>query len=262
MLGEYLRYSDDADFVFSLYNTFVQPAANFLVRFMDSQTQLPHASYDLWEEKFLTSTYTTALTYRGLLTAATLADRYDYPDDGVAWRDAAKMIAAGTDVFFDAENQSLRKGYLLKEDGSLQFDNVLDISSFFAAWKYELLDDANGHLTATLHAIEEKLLGQSPIGGSPRYEFDNYFASKPAYKGNPWFVTTLWLAQYYAHHGSGQKADELIDWALDLRLPSGMLSEQVEPTTGVPLSVTPLVWSHAELINAILDVRDASQKQS
>ncbi|CAN5373280.1 glycoside hydrolase family 15 protein [soil metagenome] len=260
MLGEYLRYSDDEDFVFSLYNTFVQPAANFLTRFVDTQTRLPHASYDLWEEKFLTSTYTTAVTYRALLVAAELADRYDYPDDGVTWRDGAKMVAAGTDVFFDPETSSLRKGYLLKEDGSLQFDNVLDVSSLFGAWKYRLFADDNSYVAQTAVAIEQKLLEQSPIGGSPRYEHDNYFESKPAYQGNPWFVTTLWLAQYYASTGNTDKASKLVDWTLSLQLPSGMLSEQVEPTTGVPISVTPLVWSHAELINAILDLQTAAQE--
>jgi GH15 family glucan-1,4-alpha-glucosidase len=30
MLGEYLEYSQDLDFIDSMYETFVQPAANFL----------------------------------------------------------------------------------------------------------------------------------------------------------------------------------------------------------------------------------------
>lgn len=254
MLGEYLRYSDDSDFVFSLYTTFIQPAANFLTKFVDAQTRLPHASYDLWEEKFLTSTYTTAITYQALLVAAGLADKFEYPDDGVSWRDAAATIRQGAEVFFDSAEQRLRKGYLLKEDGSLQFDNTLDVSSLYGAWRFGLYDVKDEHITQTVKRIEELLLDQSPTKGSPRYEHDNYFASKPAYQGNPWFVTTLWIAQYYAGNDRRDDAKRLIDWTLSLQLPSGMLSEQVEPTTGVPLSVTPLVWSHAELINAILDI--------
>ena len=31
-------------------------------------------------------------------------------------------------------------------------------------------------------------------------------------------------------------------------LPGGLLSEQVDPHTGAPLSVSPLTWSHAELV--------------
>lgn len=262
MIGEYLHYSKDKDFVFGLYNTFIQPAANFLARFVDGQTRLPHASYDLWEEKFLTSTYTTAVTHQALLVAARLADLFDYPDDQVAWLEAAKTIQAGAAVFFDNERQALRKGYLLKEDGSLQFDNTLDVSSLFGGWRYELFAENDNIITSTVKRIESTLLNQSPIGGSPRYEHDKYFESKPAYQGNPWFVTTLWLAQYYAGENQLEAASSLLDWTLRLQLPSGMLSEQVEPTTGVPLSVTPLVWSHAELINTILVIADQAKDQA
>ena len=260
MLREYLRYSQDSDFVFNLYTTFVQPAANFLARFVDEQTCLPHASYDLWEEKFLTSTYTTALAYRALTVAAELADYYNYPDDSVAWNDAAKTIRSGANVFFDSDRKLLRKGYLLQDNGSLQFDSVLDISSLYGAWKFGLFKQHDEFITQTVTQIEQTLLNQSPIGGSPRYENDNYFASKPAYLGNPWFVTTLWIAQYYAATERKQEAQKLLDWTFSLQMPSGVLSEQVEPSTGVPISVTPLVWSHAELINTILDLITPPEK--
>jgi GH15 family glucan-1,4-alpha-glucosidase len=72
--------------------------------------------------------------------------------------------------------------------------------------------------------------------------------------GNPWFVTTLWLAQYYCRSNNQAKAQALIDWTIAHALPSGVLSEQINPQDGSPLSVTPLVWSHAELINTILDL--------
>jgi GH15 family glucan-1,4-alpha-glucosidase len=259
MLGEYLNYSQDSDFVFSQYETLVRPAANFLARHIDEHTRLPHASYDLWEEKFLTSTYSTAVTYRSLLTAASLAERFDFPEDTVKWQDAAKSILSGATVFFEHDRRALRKGFLLQDDGSLQFDNVIDVSSFYGAWKYGLYPPEDEFLTETLAQIEEILLDKSPSGGSPRYENDAYFASKPAYLGNPWFVTTFWLAQYYSSANRTVEAEKLLDWSLKLRLPSGMLSEQVEPTTGVPLSVTPLVWSHAELINTILDIKANKQ---
>lgn len=255
MLREYLRYSGDKDFVSSMYTTLIQPGAHFLARFIDEHTNLPHASYDLWEEKFLTSTYTTAVVYRALLTAAELADLFEYPDDGVRWRDVAKQIGTGATVFFDTERELLRKGYLLQPEGSLKFDNVLDTSSFYGAWRFGLYDNKQTNYVAkTVLAIEDLLLDVAPAGGVPRYEEDQYFASDPPFKGNPWFVTTLWLAQYYANSQRTTEANKLIDWALSGALPSGVLSEQVEPTTGAPVSVTPLVWSHAELINTILDI--------
>lgn len=224
-----------------------------MASFRDEQTKLPHASYDLWEEKFLTNTYTVALTYRALMVAADMATKLEFPDDAHAWRMAALEIAANCTVLYDTERGALRKGYLLQEDGSLQYDNTLDVSSFFAAYAYapEIFTDA---IQPTLAAITHDLLGASPSGGSPRYEYDRYFASEPAYFGNPWFVTTLWLAQYYARNYKKDMAEPLLEWTLAHRLASGVLSEQVSPSDGTPLSVTPLVWSHAELINALLDL--------
>jgi GH15 family glucan-1,4-alpha-glucosidase len=35
---------------------------------------------------------------------------------------------------------------------------------------------------------------------------------------------------------------------------SGALSEQFDPETGFAIGVTPLVWSHAEMINTLLDL--------
>jgi GH15 family glucan-1,4-alpha-glucosidase len=102
--------------------------------------------------------------------------------------------------------------------------------------------------------LEETLLNSSPSGGAPRYEHDNYFATDSKYLGNPWFVTTLWMAQYYARNDQLERCHELVDWTIKHALPSGVLSEQVNPSTGDPLSVTPLVWSHAELINTVLDM--------
>jgi glucoamylase len=51
-------------------------------------------------------------------------------------------------------------------------------------------------------------------------------------------------------------AEELIDWVLKRAVSSGALSEQVSPIDSSPVGVTPLVWSHAELINTLLDLQN------
>jgi GH15 family glucan-1,4-alpha-glucosidase len=258
MLGEYYDHTNDHDFVFSLYNTFIQPMGNFLTSFIDEQTQLPHASYDLWEEKFLTTTYTTAVVYQALLVAADFADKFEYPDDAVHWRAVAATILENSKVFFDPERKAFRKGFLLQDDGSLQFDGTLDVSSFYGVMMYSMHDMGPALAEQTLHTIEETLLDKTPSGGSPRYEHDRYFESNPPHLGNPWFVTTLWLAQYYIRKGQLDRAKHYIDWAIERALPSGMLAEQMNPDDSAPLSVTPLVWSHAELLNTILDFAKVS----
>lgn len=256
MLGEYFETSHDDTFVESMYTTFIQPAANFMTDFRDEATKLPHASYDLWEEKFLTTTYTTALVYRALLTAADLADAFEFPDDGVRWREAAAEIATNCHVLFNEERGALRKGYLVQDDGSLQFDNTLDVSSSYGALMFAAEAFGSKAIRSTFKVIENELLDKSPSGGSPRYEHDEYFVCNPPFMGNPWFVTTLWVAQYYLQLARNPDAEKLVDWTLAHAVSSGSLSEQINPSDGSPLSVTPLVWSHAELINTLLDLQN------
>ena len=253
MLGEYYDYSQDHDFVFSLYNTFVQPAANFIADFIDGHTKLPHASYDLWEEHFLTTTYTTAVTYQALLVAADFEEDFEYPDDAVRWRDVTSEILENSKIFFDKERGAFRKGFLLQEDGSLAFDNTLDMASLYGPMMFAQAMGSD-HIKQTAETMERILLDKTPSGGMPRYEHDGYFLVNQQYMGNPWHVTTLWLAQYYIRIGQLDKAKQYVAWTMFHALPSGMLSEQVNPITGEVVSVAPLVWSHAELVNTVLDL--------
>ncbi|HSX43363.1 MAG TPA: glycoside hydrolase family 15 protein [Candidatus Saccharimonadales bacterium] len=255
MLGEYYEASKDEEFVEGMYTTFIQPAANFMAEFRDDSTKLPHASYDLWEEKFSTSTYTTAITYRALHTAADLAETFEFPDDAVRWRDAADEMAKSCHILFDEDRGALRKGFLLQDDGSLQFDNTLDVSSGYGALMFATEAFGSKAVRSTFKVIESDIMSKSPSGGAPRYEHDTYFAGSSQYLGNPWFVTTLWMAQYYFQLARNPDAEQLIAWTLERAMSSGVLSEQIDPATSAPLSVAPLVWSHAELINTLLDLK-------
>lgn len=255
MLAEFYRESQDREFVESLYLTMVEPMANFMATYIDEETGLPHASYDLWEEKFMTHTYTTALVISALHAAASFADEFEYPDDAVAWRAAAEKISGNLTVFFDPERGLLRKGFLLRDDGSLRFDSTLDVSSAYGAMMFAGRAFGAQTIKSTYEGIERILLPNCPSGGAARYETDYYFRVSEKYYGNPWFVTTLWVAQYYLQTQQTQKAEELVTWTIAHALPSGILSEQIHPETGAPISVTPLVWSHAELINMLIDLR-------
>lgn len=251
MLHEFLQHNpSQEEFVRNLYGTLINPAANFMEQFIDTPTQLPHASYDLWEEKFLTSAYTVAVTYRALQAASDLAERFDHPDDALRWETAAELIAGNLAALHDPQTKILYKGFLLTKDDQRHSDETLDVSSLYGFDFFDL--PAPEAIAATRLAIEERLLDSAPIGGVPRYEGDNYFKSDPQYQGNPWFVTTLWLAQCYIKAGNREAAQRLIAWVERYALPSGMFSEQVNPTTGAHVGVTPLVWSHAEYIRTIL----------
>ena len=84
----------------------------------------------------------------------------------------------------------------------------------------------------TMRQVTEKLWCKTPIGGLARYENDPYFRSNPNVVGNPWIVTTLWLAEYYIASGNLPKALELLNWTANHALKSGVLPEQIDPTSG------------------------------
>ncbi len=255
MLGEYLEISGDKAFVEELYTTLVQRAANFMADFVDHRTGLPHASYDLWEQKFMTTTYTTATVYAALQSAARMADTFGYPDDAIRWQTAADDIKSHVDTFWDEESKYFVKGYLLLEDGSLQYDKVIDSSSLLGALTFGLIDNDDPRVSAALTTLTHELLNVTPSGGMLRYQNDDYFLERKQYKGNPWLVCTLWYAQYLVRIGKRDDARAIIDWVTQKATPSGVLSEQIDPETSGLLGVAPLVWSHAELARTILDLQ-------
>lgn len=251
MLNELYEASDDLTYIQNLYHTFVQPIANFLTEYIDEETGLPHASYDLWEQKFATFTYTVSTVIAGLEAAAKLAEAVDEPPDAVRWRKSAANIRARLDRLVHPDGY-FQKSFLLNDEGT-DYDTSIDIANMYGPFMYGELPIGDKRLTTTVQKVEQELFKRGPAGGVIRYVGDDYFLDKHEYGGNPWIVCTLWLAQYYISAGRTQEAHDLIQWALERQLPSGMLGEQFDPETGTPLGVTPLVWSHAEMINTILD---------
>jgi GH15 family glucan-1,4-alpha-glucosidase len=256
MLHQYLLQTDDDDFVSRFYASLVKPAATFLENFIDESTRLPHASYDLWEEKFLTSTYTVAVTYAGLKAASKIAEKFEHPDDAIRWQTVADEIRiASSKRLFNEERGYFYKGFLL-ENEHISYDEVIDVSSLYGALMFGLFDADSHEVTTSLTTLENTLLNKSPAGGLPRYEYDNYCRINESSLGNPWFVTTLWLAQMYIELGMKEKAIPIIEWTQAKMLKSGVLSEQINADTNEFMSVVPLIWSQAEFINTLLDVSD------
>ena len=142
----------------------------------------------------------------------------------------------------------------------LTLDMVLD-SSIYGLWRFGMYPPDEPRIAATMRAIADQLLNRGSTGGIARYTDDYYFKVETDTKkvpGNPWFMCTFWLAQWYI--ATAKKVDDLdlarqfIDWAVAHQTPGGLLSEQLDPNTGAPVSVSPLTWSHAELIVTVDDL--------
>lgn len=260
LFGEFYDLHSDKTLLDEYYDSLVKPMADFLSGYVDDASGLPHPSYDLWEEVFMTTTYTTAVTYGALIAAVKLAEANKKEGDAVKWRAAADDIRhSAHEKLWNKETKFFYKG-LLHEDGETKKFEQIDMSAFYGAFMFGLYDLKSEELLAAVETIDNKLT-QPGTPGYVRYEGDNYYNPNPGTIGNPWFVTTLWRAQLYLEVEQVEKANHLIDWVKDSMLSSGVLPEQVRAASGAYLSVAPLAWSQAEFLSTLLDLASGPETQ-
>jgi GH15 family glucan-1,4-alpha-glucosidase len=248
----------DIEFIRPLYRKLVRTGADFMATYREPRTKLPAPSFDLWEERRGIHAFTTAAVWAGLTAACNFAVAFGQHELAKRYAVAAtEMRDAALEHLWDADRGRFVRTINVLPDGTIVKDATLDIS-LAGIFLFGLLPATDPRVVATMRAIEERLSIRTPVGGVARYENDYYFqvssdiANVP---GNPWFVATLWLAD---HHIATAKTREdmaapraLLDWCATRALRSGILSEQVHPYTGEPLSVSPLTWSHAAFVSAV-----------
>lgn len=253
VFGQFYQKHPDNELLKHFYEPMVLPMANFLASYMDERTGLPKPSYDLWEERFLTSTYTTATVYAALLAAADLAEVRGDADHAVQWRAVADDIAAAAHRhLYDSERGVFYRGITVDGNGEVVYDKTIDMSSMFGAFMFGLFAATGEETTRAVEAIEQ-LFATDTNPGLPRYEHDAYYRSDDQSMGNWWCITSLWLAQYYLEHGEQAKASRILDWVQQKTGGTGVLAEQYDPISGEALSVAPLAWSQAEYVSTLLD---------
>ena len=139
----------------------------------------------------------------------------------------------------------------------LELDAGID-SSLMGVYAFGMLEADDPRVIKTMRTVENRLWVRTPVGGLARYEGDGYHKvsdDQNNVPGNPWFISTLWLAQWMIDRARSarelSKPRGLIEWAGEHALRSCVLAEQVHPYTGGPLSVSPLTWSHATLVSVV-----------
>jgi GH15 family glucan-1,4-alpha-glucosidase len=179
----------------------------------------------------------------------------DYRDGAAQVREAALRHLCSTEL------PGFMRGLVPSDnDGDLHPDPTPD-SSLCGIFCYGMLPAADPRVVQTVDRLRKTLWNPSPVGGMARYQDDPYFRSNPASTGNPWFVSTLWHAQHLAAVARTAAdvacAVDLLQWTASHALPSGILSEQIDPASGCPLSVSPLTWSHAAFVTTVHHCLDA-----
>ncbi|MCH7640822.1 glycoside hydrolase family 15 protein [Patescibacteria group bacterium] len=255
-LWTHFELSRDLEFIETIYNTLIKSAAEFMSNFRDKKTGLPSPSYDLWEMKFGVSTFTAASVYGALTVAGKFASLLGKKKSAASYYQAAVEIKQG--IFNHLYNEKDGTFYKLIniKDGKVMKDVTIDISSAYGVYKFGVLEYDDPKLKRAMEESVVRLGLKTKVGGIARFEGDLYHSQGGNVPGNPWFITTLWYTQYLTEFvkKKGDIADIVarFAWVVERALPSGILSEQLNPHSGEQVSAAPLIWSHAEFVISVI----------
>lgn len=242
-LWNFYETTGDVEFV-AQHWPHVLKIATFLASWRDKSNNLPHPSWDLWEEREATTTYSAAAVHAGLRAGSNLARLVGLENNALQLYQAANDVKDG--IFKYLYDPKL--GRFLRSVNPR--DETVD-ASLLAVSDFGVVPVQDARVAGTVKAIEEQLWVKTGIGGVARYSGDGYLKVSPGIIGNPWILTTLYLSMCHADAGNLARARELIEWATARASTSGLLSEQVNPYDGSPVGVLPLAWSHAAYILAV-----------
>jgi ferredoxin len=277
MWRHYYRYRD-IEFIRPMWVDVVQKAADFMCKYRDERTGLPLPSYDLWEERWGVHAFTVATVYGGLKAARNFAVCFGDRERAEKYAKAAAEIKAGAAKYLFSKKLDRFVRRLVPKDSPVppgdasyeektpltpesdvdqyyEVDEVID-ASLYSIFKFHLFAADDPRVESTMRQVEQKLWVKTRVGGVARYENDYYHRVSndiAAVPGNPWFICTLWLADYFITRAQTisdlKLALPIFEWTAGHSLESGVLAEQVNPYTNEPISVSPLTWSHATVVS-------------
>lgn len=228
----------------------------YLERRIDPATGLHDSCLDLWETFPGSHTYTNASMVAAFRAAADVADQLGDPR-GARWRETAE----------DIKKVMLRVlwtgDYFVRRLVEGRLDMSLDACTIGVFEPFNVLsphiEEERTMIEAVINAVERNL--RVPVNGGPgimRYRKDQYIG------GNPWTVTTLWLAKaqlrlalYYALTDPARskelagRAESYVEWVIKGATSAGLIPEQVDRENGHPVWAIPLGWSCALFLDCL-----------
>ncbi len=256
-LWEHYAQYRDIEFIRGLYRPLITKCADFMANFRLDELNLPKPSWNLWEDRRGIHVFTVAAVIGGLRAAANFARLFGETERAEFYEQIADKFTKGLDehLYSDELGRFLRA---LEFNGDEHFTVDSSVgSSVSGLFSFGAFAADNEKIQKTMKAVEEKLWVNTKIGGAARFENDGYMRVTEEVTGNPWFICTLWLADF--HIASAKSADDLgkalcfLEWVTMRALPSGVLAEQVNPLDGSHVSVSPLTWSHSTFVATVMN---------
>jgi len=240
-------------------------AGNYLVSRMDSETGLPVASVDLWEERRGQHIYTAAAVSAALNELANVLQNgtLKIENEAQTYLAVAATIKSAIGDSYDEHSGAFMRGRQLEisaecaremqltslpgvsetcdEYGYYRYtkdvDKIVDVSLLGLSIPFDVVPADDARMLSTANEVAKRLTRET--GGIGRYEGDTYMG------GNPWILATLWLAMYELKVNKIGKAMDGFVWALRHRTINDFLPEQIDRHSGDAAWVIPLAWSHA-----------------
>lgn len=253
---EHYMQSKDLEFLEAMYTPLIEKGANFLVRYRDEETGLPDASYDLWERKRGISTFTSSTVFGALKAAYELSKILGRDSNAEIYDEAAEEIREAILKHLWDEKTGLFVNMMVRTKDGATFDRTVDISSAYGIFSFGVLPVDDPRLERAFESTVRTLSQGIPAGGIARYENDDYYQVVNTAPGNPWVITTLFYGEYLIARAKNEhdlaRIRDIFSWVVKHAQPSGVLSEQMHPDTGLQIGATPLTWAHASYVTAVL----------
>ena len=254
-LWEHYDKYREVEFARKLYRPLIMKCADFLYKFRDEKTGLPCASWNLWEDRRGIHTFTCSTVVAGLRAASKFAEMFGETERSEKYLGASDEIAVAMKKhLYSEENGRFLRALNSNDDENFEADTTID-ASLFGLFYFDVFEAEDVLVKNTMKAIEDNLWVNGDIGGLARFTDDGYMRVTDEATGNPWFITTLWLADYRIAVAKTKDdligAVELLEWAAKNALASGVLAEQLNPENGSPVSVSPLTWSHSTFVATV-----------
>jgi glucoamylase len=222
-------------------------------------------SFDLWEEIKADNFY-TRLTGRAALRSGAVFSAQMGDHAGAAWLNTQADLAQALAEQHLGEKYGVIFENIHRTEGIDYKHSGLDIATVLAVLHTQeqpwlSIDDAR--LAGTVDALEDKFYQQYPINqmfpelgaAFGRYPEDRY------YDGNPWFLTTLAVAEYYYLRGNIARGDKYMARAKFHADQEGRMAEQINRFSGYMLSAHDLTWSYAAFLTAYEARKQAKQNK-
>ena len=246
---QHFQLTQNRSFLVEMWPT-LRRAAEYVISRTDPEAGLVYSEQDLWEETGGFLAYTNASCVAGLESGAQAAWELGHEGDVRRWREAAAALRR------EIDGQLIHNGYYVGERGGehpypMRSDYLLDISNLGLAVPFGIVPAESEEMVRTVQRLEREV--DYPIEGVGRYASDLFMG------GNPWSLSAIWLAMYFAETGQMQEVHRQLNWCLKHAMLHDFLPEQSHRENGAPTSATPLGWSHAWIIVLLQRVGELMQ---